>query len=178
MVSVAGQRLLDYENQKSFVLIVRADDGRTAAAAELRIELNNLSDTAPALKDVAISVDENPAIGTELYDFNDYRTNSDRDLDGEPLRYWIVSGNEEQAFAIDFTTGKITVARQEPIDFEKRTGFTLLIRAEDPSGVYAVAYLDITINDIWVELPPIKGGTITIPEKSSEGTRVYEFEQD
>ena len=54
---------------------------------------------------------------------------------GGPLTYSIVGGTGATAFAVDPTTGEITVADQTQLDYEYVTSYTLVVEGTDGSGV-------------------------------------------
>lgn len=85
-----------------------------------------LSLHAPALPAFAFSTPENGATGTVV------GTVAGIDPDaGQTLAYSIVGGNTNGAFAIDSSSGVITVANPAALDFEIQPTFTLQIQATD-----------------------------------------------
>jgi hypothetical protein len=65
---------------------------------------------------------------------------------GQTLSYSIVGGNTNGAFAIDPSTGAITVADAAAIDFEATPVFTLTVRAVDDGAGALAGFGEITIN--------------------------------
>ncbi len=66
------------------------------------------------------------------------------DPDGDALSYSIVSGNTDNAFSINASSGEISVNSKEALDFETTPVFSLVVQADDGNG--GVTMLDITIN--------------------------------
>ncbi len=64
------------------------------------------------------------------------------------LTYSIVSGNFDDAFVINSTTGQIRVADDEALNFEIEASFDLVIRVVDPSGKSDLANVTINLTDV------------------------------
>jgi len=106
--------------------------------------ISSLPDVLPDIADASVTIDEHLATGTLVYDINDESAGSnDRDGNGTALGYSITSGNDAGAFAINASTGEITVNDSDLVDFETQTSFTLSVSASD--GL-ATDTADITIN--------------------------------
>lgn len=85
---------------------------------------------------------------------------TDSDLPSETLTYSILSGNEAGAFAINPSTGQISVADSTQLDFESLTSYTLQVRVTDNGGLIARsadAMVVINLTDV------LEGPLITIP---------------
>src|SRR5258706_3647674 len=74
------------------------------------VNLNNLNDNAPNIVDATTAIDENSANTTPVYNVSDSFTGTDLDRDGQAISYSITGGNSLGGFAIDASTGAITVA--------------------------------------------------------------------
>jgi hypothetical protein len=74
-----------------------------------------------------------------------------QDVDGDPLVYAITGGNHDvdgdgtPAFAIDATTGVLTVVDSGDIDTSLKDTFILEISATDPHGLFAEGLLEIAL---------------------------------
>ena len=66
------------------------------------------------------------------------------DPDGDPLTYSIVSGNTGDAFAINASTGVLTVNDRQALNFDTTPSFDLLVEADDGQG--GMTSVAITIN--------------------------------
>ncbi len=168
-VTVNNPAALNYEVTKTWKLIIRATDDGGPALADNSIWTINLTNIveAPVLADRTISIPEKRAagalVGTAVATVDTGRT----------ATYSIVSGNTGSAFAIDATTGKLTVNNPAALDYEVRNSWKLIIRATD-SGTPALAD-----NSIWtinltniVEAPVLPNQTISLPENRALGTLV------
>ncbi|MGB5761063.1 MAG: cadherin-like domain-containing protein, partial [Sedimenticolaceae bacterium] len=88
------------------------------------------------------ALDENSANGTIVGSV----TGADPELGA--LKYAIIAGNTDGAFAIDATTGQITVANSTAVDYETTPSFTLTVAAIDAEGAFDTAIVTINLNDI------------------------------
>ncbi|CAG0884506.1 unnamed protein product [Darwinula stevensoni] len=68
------------------------------------------------------------------------------DPERESVSYGLVSGNERGDFRLDPRSGSITVARD--LDRESLSRYSLVVRAEDPSGLSSTATVNILVLDI------------------------------
>ena len=132
---------LDYETLRSYQLMVSASDGMDTATATVNISVTNVNDTAPVLMPATVIVDANAAVGTMIHDVNDASTGGDRDGDGDPLTYRILTGNTGNAFALDLSSGQLTVS--DSSGFATTDQYVLGIEASD--GVFTSS-TDITVN--------------------------------
>ncbi|WP_312473279.1 cadherin domain-containing protein [Neobacillus sp.] len=164
-ITVVDSTKLDYEVVKSFTLTIQVSDGKNTGETSVTINLNNLNDNTPVAKDAAFTIDENAANGTVV------GTVTASDADGDPLTYRIISGNESAAFAIDATTGKITVADSSKLDYETIQSFTLKVQVSD--GTYtADTRVTINLNNLNDNTPVTKDTVFTIDENAANGTEI------
>ena len=90
-----------------------------------------------------------------------------------PISYSIISGNGDAVFAINSSTGQITVDDNTNLDYESTTSYALGIRATDSDSPSDTADTTITINVTNViELPvnttlPVISGTPTVGQSLS-----------
>ncbi len=82
-------------------------------------------------------VAENAAVGAMV------GTAAARDLDGGPLTYALTAGNEAGAFALDPSSGLLTVAG--PLHHATTPHYTLTLTATDAHGLTATATVTITV---------------------------------
>ncbi|MGB5299833.1 MAG: cadherin domain-containing protein, partial [Thiogranum sp.] len=97
---------------------------------------------APTINNDTQAVDENSPNGTLV------TTVTATDPENAALTYAITAGNTSGAFAINATTGQITVANSAALDFETTPTFTLTIAAIDDKGAYDAGTLTINLNDL------------------------------
>jgi VCBS repeat-containing protein len=96
---------------------------------------------APVANDATFSLPENSAAGTQPGQV----TASDIDA-GQSLSYAITAGNAAGAFAINGTTGVISVANSAPVNFEVNPQFVLTVTVSDNGSPVASDTATITIN--------------------------------
>ncbi len=162
-------QLLDYEEQSSYNLTLKADDGQGGVSfTEITIELNNINDNKPTLEDQSFSIDENSVRGVIV------GAMVAEDLDGDVLSFTITQGNTHNAFSISGSTGEITVSGNTEIDFEILSSYALTVEVKD--GVFTTeALVDIAVNDLNEETnsaPIISDQMFTIDENSEAGSMV------
>jgi VCBS repeat-containing protein len=89
------------------------------------------------------SLAENSADGTLVFNANA----SDADA-GDSLTYSIVSGNTNSTFAIDSTTGQVTVSNSAALDFEVNPSYALVIRATDVGGLWVEETINVAVTNV------------------------------
>jgi len=94
----------------------------------------------PVLNVQQFSVAENSAVGTVV------GTVVAIDPDGGPLTYSVTGGTGQGVFAVNPTTGQITVLNNSQLDFETRPNFTLQVQVTDNGTPQLSASATITIN--------------------------------
>lgn len=121
--------------------------------------------TAPTINDQSFSLNENSDVGT----FVGVAVASDPDLPIDTLTWSILSGNLNGAFAIDATTGQITVSNKTVLDYESITNFNLEVQVTDASGetdeaIIAIELLDLQATVSIAETDGVEGdvGTSTL----------------
>ena len=131
---------------------------------------------APVFESSSYTFDiaEDAQIGTEVGSV------SATDHGGDTVTYAITAGNEDDKFAIDTSTGAVTVAGA--LDYETVTSYTLTVEASDESGYSATATVEIGVTDVAEDAPPAPGGldvtlsdgTFTITWNAVTGAARYE----
>ncbi|MFN9416198.1 MAG: BspA family leucine-rich repeat surface protein, partial [Pirellula sp.] len=97
--------------------------------------------TAPTI--VNKSIAENSANGTNVFDAR----SSDLDS-GDGVIYSIQSGNTNSTFAINSTTGQVTVANSSNLNFEANSSYALVVRATDTAGLATDQTVTVTVADV------------------------------
>ncbi len=162
-VTVADNSSLDFENTDSYTLTIDVTDGVETTSATLTIEVTDVNES-PSLVDDSASIVENSANGTSV------ATLTGSDPENGTLTYSITSGNSDGAFEIDSSTGEVTVADGEVLDFETTDSYSLTIQVTDGTNT-DTATLTITVEDE-DEAPAISNDTASISESSVNGTSV------
>ena len=171
-ITVAGA--LDYETTASYSLMVTVTDGgstsRLSDTGTITITVTDENE-APTTSDDAFSVAENSATGTAVGRVA--ATDPDlASLSNGTLTYAIASGNTGGVFAINSTTGAITVA--SALDFEATASYSLEVTVTDggsPSPLSDMAMLTITVTDV-NEAPTASDAPFSVAENSTNGTEV------
>lgn len=86
---------------------------------------------------ITFNVQDNLAVGASL------GTVSATDADGDPLQYRITGGNTNGAFAINSSTGALTLAKV--LNFHAQSSYQLQVHASDPSGGIANATVQVNV---------------------------------
>ena len=128
-----------------------------------------------------INVNENPVVNNQTFVVGSYSPNgtvvgtvvaSDPDL-SQAMNYSITAGNTGTAFAINSTTGLITVANSSVINYLVNPVFNLTVRVQDNGTPVLSSFGTITINVTPTNTAPIIGNqSFTINENSPAGTSV------
>ena len=82
-------------------------------------------DNAPQISDTTFSLAENSPNGTF------FGTIQASDADGDTLSYTVLSGNTDQAFGLNASTGVLSVTDSTALDYETTPVFSLLVQASD-----------------------------------------------
>ena len=153
-ITVAEGANLDYETTISYSLTIQADDDILTSTATVEIAITNVVENTPPVFDPAsysFSVGENSPAETAI------GTVQATDPQGEVLVFSIVSGNSAGYFAINSSTGAITVAGGAQLDYETDASYTLGVQASD--GVFtATASVQVTIGDVYENHAPSAAG--------------------
>ena len=104
----------------------------------------------PEIANQSFAVNENSANGAIVGTV----AASDPDA-GQALTYQITAGNASGAFAIDASTGQITVANGAALDYETTPAFTLTVQVTDNGSPALSSTATITINLADVNEAPV-----------------------
>ncbi|MEA2622084.1 MAG: protocadherin Fat 4, partial [Chloroflexota bacterium] len=172
-LSVNDSAQLDYETVSGhhFLLTVRVtDDGSPGKFGEATVTVNltNVND-APVVPDASKSVAEDATNGTNVGSPVAY---TDQDA-GQTHTFAITAGNTNSAFAINASTGQITVADAGELDHEATPSYSLTIQVTDNGSPGLAGSGTITVNVTDVnEAPVVDAHTFSLAENSANGTAV------
>lgn len=163
---------LDFESKSSYTLSVKLEDQENAAlndTATIQITVLDANES-PKVTAQSKLIAENVASQTLVATMS--ATDPDAGAAGQ-VTWSIVSGNSDGAFAVDPTSGAVTVADASKIDYEKRTRYDLVLRATDggSSPQTADGLLTVTIADV-NEAPVLFPKTLSVKENSQPGTLI------
>jgi hypothetical protein len=141
-----------------FVLDVSATGAGTSVASASRLFEGldeNLADNKQAIAGIGLEANAAPEVSADSFTLDENSAGgtvvgSVSASDAEPgaLTYAITAGNTDGAFAIDASTGQITVANSAALDFETTQTFNLAVVAIDSAGAYGTATIVVNLNDI------------------------------
>ncbi len=171
-ITVANMAALDFETNPTFSLTVTVTDdsgaGNATGSATVTIDLNDLNE-APVANDATFNLDENSANGTVVGTV----TATDQDA-SQTLTYAITAGNTGGAFAINPSTGAITVNDVNDVNFEVNPTFSLTVTVTDngTGNLSDTATITVNLNNL-NEAPVVDPATVAINENSANGTSVH-----
>uniref|UniRef100_A0A8C2SPN7 Protocadherin Fat 4 n=1 Tax=Coturnix japonica TaxID=93934 RepID=A0A8C2SPN7_COTJA len=145
-ISVSSSLMADLN--KKFLFKVKAKDkGNPPLSSEVAVEIvvteENYHTPEFSQSHMSVTIPESHSVGAVI------RTVSARDRDAAMnglIRYNISSGNEAGNFAINTTTGTLTLAK--PLDFELCQKHELIVTATDGGWVSRTGFCSVTINVI------------------------------
>ena len=162
----------DREQTTSFTLSVTVSDGvQTSAAQTVVINLTDVNEFNPTVSGGPFTVAENSANLTSVGSVS----GSDGDTTNGGLSYSITGGNSLGIFAINSSTGEITVADQTNLDRELIPSVTLTVQVSDGGpGSARTEAATVTINLIDVnEFDPVLNDvSLSIAENSANGSSI------
>jgi len=174
-ITVNNPAALDFENEPPFVLTISVTDNGTPArtsTAKLGIQLTNVND-APNVYNASVTIPENSAAGTNVLNYSTVASDQDQ---GQTLTYAITGGNRNNTFAINSTTGQITVANAAGLDYENEPFYDLTIQVTDSANPAksSTASLKVFMSDV-NDAPLLYSATVSVPEQSAAGTTVLNY---
>ncbi|MDW3192400.1 MAG: cadherin domain-containing protein [Cytophagales bacterium] len=145
-LSVQTASALDFEAQPTLTLQVQVSDGNGGTAeGQVTINLNDVTENnPPQIANQTFNIEENSANGTLV------GTIIATDPDGDELTYSITSGNEAGTFSLNGTSGELTVANVDLLDFETVVMYELRVQVSDGT---VIAASSITINVLDLDEP-------------------------
>lgn len=117
-------------------------EGHTASAT-VNVTVNPVND-APTVTDATAEVAENAVNGHVVVTVQA----SDVDADNTTLTYEINSGNTDSVFAINSSTGAISVADRSFLDFETTKQYQLSIKVSDTAGGSGFGQVTINVTEV------------------------------
>lgn len=172
-VSATGQAGLDFEiGPTTYVLGVSASDGTfDSAATDYTVNLVDFNDNAPIMEPGGpFSVTENPTVNTSV----GFASATDDDP-GDLLQYWISSGNTDNYFQLNWSTGEISVATAgTALDYEgAQTTYVIGVSVYDGGNMAGPESYTINVTDANDQAPVLQpGGPFSVAENSILGTSV------
>jgi T5SS/PEP-CTERM-associated repeat protein len=171
VVTVADGSKLDFEQATSHQITVQASDGTNTSQSVFTIAIDNVNEAPSAPVDsnnTANHVAENAANGTVVG-----ITAAASDPEGHAVTYSLVD-DAGGRFAINATTGVVTVADGSKLDFEQATSHQITVQASDGTNT-SQSVFTIAIDNV-NEAPsaPVDSNNATnhVAENAANGTVV------
>ena len=169
VVTVANASLLNYEDNTSHTITVRASDGTLFTDQTFTITVTDVAPTAAVDTDGAVggSVSEGASNGDAVG-----ITASSTDVHGGTVTYSLFD-NAGGRFQID-AAGVVTVANASLLNYEDNTSHTITVRASDPSGAFTDQTFTIAVTDVAPSAPVDTDGAVggSVSEGASNGDAV------
>ena len=171
VLSVANVAALNSEVTPAVALVIKVQDngtGTLSSQATITISLTDVNES-PVILNQAFSVAENSANGTTVGTI----VASDPDA-GQTFSFQIVSGNTNNAFTINASTGKLSISNSTEINFTINPVFLLGVQVSDngSGSLSNNAIISLTILPGNNQVPVINDQIFTISQNSIAGTLV------
>ncbi|MFM7468283.1 MAG: cadherin domain-containing protein, partial [Vampirovibrionales bacterium] len=172
VVTVANSSLLDFETNTTHSITVRVTDaGGLTRDLTQAITVTNVNEAPNALTLASGgSIAENSANGTTVATF----AGTDPDTGDSATLTYSLTDNAGGRFAINSSTGVVTVANSSLLDFETNTTHNITVRVTDAGGLTRDLTQAITVTN-QNETPYSLTGSGTVQENSANGTVVGTF---
>ena len=159
VITVNGENTLDYETTPSYSLTVAVSDGSLTATATVTINVTNVNEAPTITGTTTFTIAEDATHSATV------GTLTGVDADKDTLTYSMTAGHAG-VFALDSTTGVITVSGDHPLDYETTPSYSLTVAVSDGS-LTATATVTINVTNV-NEAPTITGTTtFTIAEDAT-----------
>ena len=158
-----------YDDQPYTLDIVATDDDGATYEKELTINVTDNNSLPVVTSSQTFTIAENASNGTAVS--GNSGAIAATDADGDGLSNWtIVSGNDAGKFALNASSGVITVAGG--LDYETTTSYTLTVKVSDGSVFSATKTITINVTDINDLAPAVVDSSFSINENVASGTSV------
>ena len=159
--AITVKAALDHETADTHSLTVQAADAALSATATVTVNVNDVNEV-PSISASSFTIAENASVGAAV------GTKTGTDVDDDTLAYSITAGNDDDLFAINSSSGAITV--KAALDHETGDTHSLTVQAAD-AALSATATVTVTVTDV-NEVPSISASSFTIAENASVGAAV------
>ncbi|MGL3214911.1 beta strand repeat-containing protein [Bradyrhizobium sp. BR 1433] len=169
VVTVANASLLDFETATSHNITVKAADASGAFTTQtFSIAVTDVAPTQPVDGNNATNTVSEGAANGDLVGI----TATSSDVNGGTVTFSL-SDDAGGRFAIDASTGVVTVANASLLDFETATSHNITVKAADASGAFTTQTFSIAVTDV-APTQPVDGdnATNTVSEGAANGDLV------
>lgn len=163
--------MLDFENPQdegrdnNYLIEVNASDGVNVTPFTFVYTIEDVNEL-PLLEDREVFTNENVVNGSIILQANLLFP----DPEDDELSYSIINGNDSNTFAIEATTGELSVSDSTDLDFELNPVFTLNVEVTDGS-LTDTFLINVNLRDV-NEPVVIEDATFTIDENPANGSVV------
>ncbi|CAM6001148.1 unnamed protein product [Sphagnum balticum] len=164
IITVIDTTAFDYTQSVLSLQVRVIDNAGSTATGNVNVTINHVA-SVPVLPAYNVTIPEHSPNGTVV------NTEVATDRDGKSITYSITGGNGAGAFAINATTGIVTVVNGTILDYFSTNPYTLTIRATASDGSYDENTLTIGLS--FVHQPPIvTNDTFSVIDTAVNGTVV------
>lgn len=157
---------LDFESTTlTYELEFEVSDGVFSTSETIIVVVQDENDGVPQVSSKTINVLEITSIGEDLTKINATDTDANTSFD-----YTIKSGNDEEIFSINDSTGIITLV--DSLDYERTTNYFLEIEVNDGVNT-GTGYLTINVVNVNDEYPVVEIDTVQLSEFAVLGQIVH-----
>lgn len=144
-LTVADNTDLDFDTVPGYVLSLTVSDGTNTSSVEtVSISVNDQNDNIPVIDPAqSFNISEAAANGTSLGNV----TATDADAGTTFSNWTITGGNTDGIFAINSSTGELTVADNTNLDFEMSPGYVLSLTVSDGTNTSSVETVSVSVVD-------------------------------
>ncbi len=166
-ITVADRSLLNYESATSHSVTVRVtDSGGLTYDEAFTINLTNVNETPTDLALSANAVAENAATGTVV------GTITGTDADAGDTKTYSLTDTAGGRFAINSSTGQITVADGSLLNYEAATSHSVTVRVTDSGGLTYDEAFTINLANVNETPTDLALSANTVAENATNGTVV------
>ena len=174
VITLASGKSLDYETATQHQLQVTATDGKTPVSATVTVNVTNVNDNGVVISDA------NPAADTVVENAVNGATvgltvqGSDGDV-GATITKYELTDNAGGRFAINATTGVVTVADGSKLDYEAATSHNITVKVTSSDGSTNTQVFTINlsnVNDNGVTITDANSAANQVNENATNGTTV------
>lgn len=138
-VRVKDNTLFDFEINPSLSIVVSVSNGTDVDEATITVNLNNILEEVNT-QDESVSMDENPSNGRHVV-----TVMGTTDLGS--VTFSLASESVAGAFAIDATSGRLTVADENAFDYETNPTLTATVEVKN-TNIIESAEITVNLNDV------------------------------
>jgi hypothetical protein len=167
VISVLDTTQFDYTKSVLNLAIEVIDANGNTGTGSAAITINHVP-SAPVLPSYAVRIPENAANGSNVVLL------AGTDRDGQSLTYSILSGNPSSAFAINASTGQITVNDHTQLDYFGTNPYIMFVRVTASDAQHTDATVNIGL-DFVHQAPTINNDVFVTADTAVNGTLLGTF---